>query len=373
MSRESQSKIKSSSDSSVSQTADSSDDSKTNNSATKTIDALSDPHAALERKHVMSNAESLVIAYEKGVYPYKDKMTRSEYESRKKELQIELQKVQNWVKMTGQRIVGLFEGRDAAGKGGTIKRFMEHLNPRAAHVVALEKPTERERGQWYFQRYIEHLPTHGEMVFFDRSWYNRTGVERVMGFATPTEYLEFLRQAPQLERMLVNAGIQMFKFWFSVSRYEQLRRFHSRKLDPLKQWKLSPIDIESLGKWEDYTKAKEAMFFYTDTADSPWTVVKSDDKKRARIECMRFFLSRLNYPEKDTDIVGTPDPENRGSSGEFLQQRPPPGAGRTQRIRIGRGFGIDYDVTFSMTIAIPCPTPMHMVHSAYLPPRRFSS
>lgn len=286
----------------------------------KTIEDLSDPHAALERKHVMSNSESLVIAYEKGVYPYKDKMTRSEYESRKKELQIELQKVQNWVKMTGQRIVGLFEGRDAAGKGGTIKRFMEHLNPRAAHVVALEKPTERERGQWYFQRYIEHLPTHGEMVFFDRSWYNRTGVERVMGFATPTEYLEFLRQAPQLERMLVNAGIQMFKFWFSVSRYEQLRRFHSRKLDPLKQWKLSPIDIESLGKWEDYTKAKEAMFFYTDTADSPWTVVKSDDKKRARIECMRFFLSRLNYPEKDTDIVGTPDPKIVGPVANFFSK-----------------------------------------------------
>lgn len=275
---------------------------------------LDNPHAELKRKHVMSNAKSLRIAFDHGDYPYNKKMSRKEYEETKKKLQIELQKVQNWVKMTGQRIVALFEGRDAAGKGGTIKRFMEHLNPRAAHVVALEKPSEKEQGQWYFQRYISHLPTCGEMVFFDRSWYNRTGVERVMGFSSPTEYLEFLRQAPQLERMLVNSGVILFKFWFSVSRYEQLRRFHARKLDPLKQWKLSPIDIESLGRWDDYTRAKEAMFFYTDTADSPWTVIKSDDKKRARLECMRYFLSKLDYPDKDLDVVGVPDPKILGSA-----------------------------------------------------------
>ncbi len=270
-------------------------------------DADMDPHEVINEKHVMPNSESLRMAHEQGDYPYCDKMTRVAYEEEKHLLQTELLKVQNWVKMTGQRIVGLFEGRDAAGKGGTIKRFMEHLNPRAAHVVALEKPSEREQGQWYFQRYIRHLPTKGEMVFFDRSWYNRTGVERVMGFCRPTEYLEFLRQAPELERMLVNSGIVLFKYWFSVSRYEQLRRFHARKQDPLKQWKLSPIDIDSLSKWEDYTRAKEAMFFYTDTADARWTVIKSDDKKRARINCMRHFLYNLDYPEKDSKIVTPPD------------------------------------------------------------------
>ena len=255
----------------------------------------------------LSNQVSLEVAYRKGLYPYKDKMPSSEYEQEKLKLQAELLKVQQWVKSTGQRIVILFEGRDAAGKGGTIKRFMEHLNPRAAHVVALEKPTERELGQWYFQRYIKHLPTKGEMVFFDRSWYNRTGVERVMEFCTPSDYLEFLRQAPSLERMIVNSGVTLIKYWFSVSRLEQLRRFHSRKTDPLKQWKLSPIDIESLDKWNDYTKAKEAMFFHTHTADAPWTVIKSDDKKRARINCLRHFLSVLDYPNKDLKMALAPD------------------------------------------------------------------
>jgi len=235
-------------------------------------------------------------------------MPSAEYEAEKLLLQTELLKLQNWVKISGKRIVSLFEGRDAAGKGGTIKRFMEHLNPREAQVIALEKPNERERGQWYFQRYIEQLPTRGHMVFFDRSWYNRAGVERVMDFCTPNEYLEFLRQAPELERMLVRSDITLFKYWFSVSRYEQLRRFHSRKLDPLKQWKLSPIDIQSLERWDQYTEAKESMFFYTDTADAPWVVIKSDDKKRARLACIRHFLSQVNYPDKDESIVGTPDP-----------------------------------------------------------------
>jgi polyphosphate kinase len=257
----------------------------------------------------LSNQVSLEVAYRKGLYPYKNKMPASEYEQEKLRLQAELLKVQQWVKATGQRVLILFEGRDAAGKGGTIKRFMEHLNPRAAHIVALEKPTERESGQWYFQRYLKHLPTKGEMVFFDRSWYNRTGVERVMEFCTPSEYLEFLRQCPSLERMIVNSGITLIKYWFSVSRLEQLRRFHGRKTDPLKHWKLSPIDIQSLDKWDDYTKAKEAMFFHTHTADAPWTVIKSDDKKRARINCLRHFLSVLDYPHKDPDMALAPDPK----------------------------------------------------------------
>jgi len=257
----------------------------------------------------LSNQVSLEVAHRKGVYPYREKIATVEYEQEKLKLQAELLKVQQWVKSTGQRILILFEGRDAAGKGGTIKRFMEHLNPRAAHIIALEKPTEREMGQWYFQRYIKHLPTKGEMVFFDRSWYNRTGVERVMEFCTPSDYLEFLRQCPSLERMIANSGIKLVKYWFSVSRLEQLRRFQGRKTDPLKQWKLSPIDLQSLHKWDDYSKAKEAMFFHTHTADSPWTVIKSDDKKRARINCLCHFLSVLDYPNKDPKMACEPDPK----------------------------------------------------------------
>lgn len=251
-------------------------------------------------------------------YPYRTRMQRKEYEAEKHKLQIELLKAQNWVKETGQRIVLLFEGRDAAGKGGAIKRFSEHLNPRGARVVALEKPNEQEVGQWYLQRYTQHLPTYGEMVFFDRSWYNRAGVERVMGFCTPADYLEFLREVPEFERMLVRSGIRLFKFWFSVSREEQLRRFNSRRSDPLKHWKLSPIDIQSLDKWDDYTEAKEAMFFHTDTADSPWIVVKSDDKKRARLNCIRYFLSMLPYPSKDLTVVYPADARIVGAAAEVL-------------------------------------------------------
>ncbi|CRZ20312.1 polyphosphate kinase 2 [Kingella kingae] len=241
-------------------------------------------------------------------YPYKERMSRRTYEKEKKKLQIELLKVQSWVKESGQRIVGLFEGRDAAGKGGTIKRYMEHLNPRGARVVALEKPTETERGQWYFQRYIQNLPTAGEIVFFDRSWYNRAGVERVMGFCEPHEYLLFMRQAPELERMLVASGIHLFKFWFSVSREEQLRRFVSRYSDPLKHWKLSPVDVQSLDRWDAYTEAKNAMFFHTHTKDAPWIIIKSDDKKRARLNCIRYFLHQLDYPNKDVKAIGKVDP-----------------------------------------------------------------
>ena len=251
--------------------------------------------------------EVLASDWRKGGYPYKHLLSRKTYEAQKYQLQVELLKLQAWVKETGQRVVILFEGRDAAGKGGTIKRFMEHLNPRGARVVALEKPTEVERGQWYFQRYVQHLPTAGEIVLFDRSWYNRAGVERVMGFCQPEEYQEFMRQAPQFERQLVRSGVFLIKFWFSVSREEQRRRFKERQTHPLKQWKLSPIDMASLDKWEDYTQAKEAMFFETDTADAPWTVIKSDCKKRARLNAMRYVLQKLPYANKDAQHIGAVD------------------------------------------------------------------
>ncbi|WP_082513413.1 MULTISPECIES: polyphosphate kinase 2 [unclassified Leifsonia] len=246
-------------------------------------------------------------------YPYSEKMSRRDYEKQKRRLQIELLKLQAWVKDTDQKIVILFEGRDAAGKGGSIKRFTEHLNPRGARVVALSVPTERERRQWYFQRYVEHLPTGGEIVLFDRSWYNRAGVEHVMGYCTPKEYAEFIRSAPEFERMLVQSDVSVIKFWFSVGREEQRVRFASRSDDAVKQWKLSPTDLASLDKWDDYSAAKEAMFAATDTPHAPWTVVKSNDKKRARIEAMRWVLSRFDYPGKDAAIVGVPDPLVIGS------------------------------------------------------------
>lgn len=235
-------------------------------------------------------------------------MSRKSYEKQKYKLQVELLKLQAWVKESQEKVVILFEGRDAAGKGGTIKRMMEHLNPRGSRVVALEKPTETERGQWYFQRYVEHLPTAGEIAMFDRSWYNRAGVERVMGFCTNDEHAEFMRQVPDFERNLVRSGIRLIKFWFSVSREEQRRRFKEREAHPLKQWKLSPVDLASLDKWDEYTRAKEEMFFYSDTYDAPWTVIKSDCKKRARLNAMRFLLSNIPYSNKDLDRIGTIDP-----------------------------------------------------------------
>jgi polyphosphate kinase 2 len=262
---------------------------------------------ARRARHDKADGE-LADGWREGSYPYKHLMARRTYERKKYELQVELLKLQAWVKETGQRVVILFEGRDAAGKGGTIKRFMEHLNPRGARVVALEKPTEMERGQWYFQRYVEHLPTRGEIVMFDRSWYNRAGVERVMGFCTDDEYLEFMRQAPEFERNLARSGLHLIKYWFSVSREEQRRRFKERRSHPLKQWKLSPVDLASLDKWEEYTKAKEAMFFYTGTADAPWTVIKSDCKKRARLNAMRYVLHKLPYTNKELDRIGPLDP-----------------------------------------------------------------
>lgn len=254
-----------------------------------------------------------------GAYPYINRMRRSTYEEEKFRLQVELLKLQAWVKETGQKIVIIFEGRDAAGKGGTIKRFMEHLNPRGARVVALEKPTETERGQWYFQRYVQHLPTRGEMVFFDRSWYNRAGVERVMGFCSEDEYYEFMREVPGFERNLVRSGTYIIKFWFSVSREEQERRFRERKVSPLKRWKLSPIDEASRDKWDDYTRAKEAMFFATDTPEAPWTVIKSDDKKRARLNAMRYVLRLIPYANRDLKAIGQVDPLILGRASSMFE------------------------------------------------------
>ena len=264
--------------------------------------------------------DELADNWRDGRYPYKNRMSRKNYEAQKYELQVELLKMQKWVKETGQKIVLLFEGRDAAGKGGTIKRFMEHLNPRGATVVALEKPTEQEAGQWYFQRYISHLPTKGEIVLFDRSWYNRAGVERVMGFCTESQYNDFMRQVPEFEKHLISSGIHLIKFWFSVSRDEQRRRFSEREAHPLKQWKLSPIDKASLDKWDDYTLAKEAMFFNTDSAESPWIVIKSDDKKRARLNAMRYVLNRLPYDNKDPKVIGSVDPLIVGRAGALYEK-----------------------------------------------------
>ncbi|OBX82947.1 polyphosphate kinase 2 [Faucicola atlantae] len=253
-------------------------------------------------------------------YPYKNRMSRKNYEAQKYQLQVELLKMQRWVRQTGQKIVILFEGRDAAGKGGTIKRFMEHLNPRGAKVVALEKPTEQEQGQWYFQRYVAHLPTKGEIVLFDRSWYNRAGVERVMGFCTDEQYQRFMEQVPEFEKHLISSGIYLIKLWFSVSQAEQRRRFAEREAHPLKQWKLSPIDKASLDKWDDYTLAKEAMFYNTDSAESPWIVIKSDDKKRARLNAMRYVLNKIPYDNKDTSVVGSVDPLIVGRAGALYEK-----------------------------------------------------
>jgi len=271
-------------------------------------------------KNIRKDPSAIHKLFKEGKYPYTDKIPRSQYEKEKGLLQIELLKVQSWVKETGQKIVVIMEGRDAAGKGGTIKRFMEHLNPRAAKVVALEKPTEHELGQWYFQRYVVHLPTEGEILFLDRSWYNRAGVERVMGFCTPGQYLEFMRQCPDFERMLVNSDIKLFKYYFSVTRKEQRDRFESRKTDPLKHWKMSPVDNAAVGLWHEYTRAKESMFFYTDTASCPWTIIKSDDKKRARLNCMQHFLNHLDYPNKNLDVVSGYDPLIVGSPQQVIRK-----------------------------------------------------
>ncbi|MBF0124925.1 MAG: polyphosphate kinase 2 [Magnetococcales bacterium] len=257
-------------------------------------------HSAVE---IVLGAGSKRAKQNIGEQPKFKKMSEEEYLKIMEPLHIELVKMQNWVKESGAKILSLYEGRDASGKGGTIKRFIEHLNPRGYRVVALDKPTDKERSQWYFQRYAIHLPAAGELVFFDRSWYNRSGVERVMGFCTEDQVREYLRSVPEFERMLVNSGIILFKFYFSVSKEEQLRRFTSRADDPLKQWKLSPVDRESQDKWDAYTKAKEDTFFYTSTEDAPWTIIKSNDKKRARINSIKYFLSCLDYPNKNKSLL----------------------------------------------------------------------
>lgn len=300
------------------------------NSIESLLSGLSPDEAESLRKALIKSSNGKVIKinsddvlskdWRKGGYPYLNLMSRKNYEKQKYRLQVELLKLQAWVKETGQKVVILFEGRDAAGKGGTIKRVMENLNPRGARVVALEKPTETERGQWYFQRYVQHLPTAGEIVLFDRSWYNRAGVERVMGFCSDDEYNEFIRQTPEFERMLARSGIYLIKFWFSVSQKEQHRRFKERQVHPLKQWKLSPVDLASLDKWDNYTKAKEAMFFATDTADAPWTVVKSDCKKRARLNAMRYILSKIPYNNKDIEHIGQVDPLIVGRAQTVFEQ-----------------------------------------------------
>lgn len=252
-------------------------------------------------------------------YPYDSRMDVREYDLQKRLLQIEMLKLQNWIKETRRRLVIVFEGRDAAGKGGTIKRFTEHLNPRGARVVALEKPNERESTQWYFQRYVQHLPAAGEIVMFDRSWYNRAGVERVMGFCSNEQYDEFIRQAPLFEQMLVSDGIHLIKFWFSVSAAEQRTRFAIRQVDPVRQWKLSPMDLQSLDKWDAYTEAKKTMFARTDTVEAPWTVVKSNDKKRARVEAMRHVLSQFDYDNRDNELVTNADPLIVGPAAEIFR------------------------------------------------------
>lgn len=306
----------------------------------KNSSAVSEPTAEAELAEISGafgahNANDPIVrtaVFAEGVYPYQWKMKRKEYEEAKAALQVELLKMQNWVKATGQKIVILFEGRDAAGKGGTIKRFMEHLNPRSARVVALQAPTEAEQTQWYFQRYVQHLPAAGEIVMFDRSWYNRAGVEKVMGFSTASDYLQFTRQAPAFEKMLVESGIRLIKLYFSVGQAEQRRRFEARINSPLKRWKLSPVDRASLDKWDEYTDAKRLMFFHTHTADAPWHVIKSDDKKRARINAMRLVLTILPYPEKDESIVKPPDRLIVGTAADVLEADEVPVALREELI-----------------------------------------
>jgi polyphosphate kinase 2 len=286
------------------------------NKAAKTWGALRPEHYTLDTETLHPEIEAR--AFRSGGYPYDEKMKKKTYLKELRLLQIELLKVQTAARDSGQRVVMVFEGRDAAGKGGTIKRFMEHLNPRHAHVVALSKPTEAELGQWYFQRYVQHFPTAGDMALFDRSWYNRAGVERVMCFCTQAQVEQFYREVPEYEHMMVRDGIKLFKFWLTVGREEQLRRFHRRKTDPLKVWKLSPIDHAAIGNWDAYTSAKIEMFETTHTSYAPWTVIKSNDKMRARLNAMRVALHGLDYAEKDVDAIGKIDPNIVGTGEDEL-------------------------------------------------------
>lgn len=282
------------------------------------LDGLTVDESSPERPVLLDETGRPIATWRQN-HPYDRRVRRKEYERQKRILQIEMLKLQRWARDTGARVIVVCEGRDAAGKGGTIQRFTERLNPRSARIVALDKPTEREAGQWYFQRYATQLPGPGELVFFDRSWYNRAGVERVMGYCTTAEYDLFLKQCPAFEAMLAEDGIILVKFWFSVSRAEQRTRFAIRHVDPVRQWKLSPTDLDSLDRWDDYTLAKIEMFRATDTEHAPWTVVKSNDKRRARLEAMRSLLARVDYRNKDTAAVGTPDPLIVGPADTLLE------------------------------------------------------
>jgi polyphosphate kinase 2 len=257
-----------------------------------------------------------------GGYPYREKLQRRAYEEELLDLQIELLKLQAHVIKEGMRVVAVFEGRDSAGKGGCIKRFMEHLNPRHARAVALSKPTDAERGQWYFQRYIAHMPTRGDIVLFDRSWYNRAGVERVMGYCTEDQLADFLRDSPEFESLLIRDGIRLFKFYLSIGREMQLKRFHERRHDPVKRWKLTDVDRAAMDKWDAYSAAQAEMFRFTHTPDTPWTVIRANDQRRARLESIRSVLHAIDYREKDLAIVGTPDPQIVGAGPEFFFAKP---------------------------------------------------
>lgn len=254
-----------------------------------------------------------------GGYPYDDKMDKDKYEKQLEQLQIELVKVQFWLKATGKRLMALFEGRDAAGKGGTIFSIHAYLNPRSARVVALNKPTETEAGQWYFQRYVAHFPTAGEIVLFDRSWYNRAGVEPVMGFCTPQQYEDFLKAVPRFEDTIHDEGIIFFKFWLDIGREMQLKRFHDRRHDPLKIWKLSPMDIAALDKWHDYTKKRDIMLEKTHTQETLWTILLANDKRRARLNVIRHMLLALDYEGKDKSAIGDIDHKILGQGPKFLK------------------------------------------------------
>ncbi|MFD3579432.1 polyphosphate kinase 2 [Streptomyces sp. NPDC058644] len=282
------------------------------------LDGLSVDEARPERPVLLDGQGEPLQTWREN-YPYAEKLRRKAYERQKRILQIELLKLQRSVREQGQRIVVVCEGRDAAGKGGTIKRFTERLNPRGARIVALDKPTEREAGEWYFQRYVAQLPAAGEIVFFDRSWYNRAGVEPVMGFCTPRQHDEFLQQVPLFEKMITDDGIVLVKFWFSVSRAEQRTRFAIRQVDPVRQWKLSPTDLASLDLWDAYTHAKVEMFRATDTVHAPWSVIKFNDKRRGRLEAIRHLLLRIDYEAMDKDAVGEADPLIIGPADTLLE------------------------------------------------------
>jgi len=253
-----------------------------------------------------------------GGYPYDKKMKGEEFEPKLEELQIELVKAQAWLQRTGQRVLALFEGRDAAGKGGTIFALRQYMNPRTARNVASTKPTETETGQWYFQRYVAHFPTRGEFVTFDRSWYNRAGVEPVMGFCTPEQHEQFLNESPRFEKMIRNEGIHFFKFWLDIGQETQLERFHDRRHSPLKNWKFSPIDIAGLSKWDAYTQARNQMIERTHSKEAPWIVVRANDKRRARLSAIRRILLSLPYDGRDLDVVGKEDKKIIGEGASLL-------------------------------------------------------